>query len=595
MYLINLATVAVVMLRDEPIHTIAAATSLAGIVLLGGVIHRTLSPKTNYSAQNAAGPSSSSRKKKGKKGRHGRQNNHNARGRGKVRGGHFRSSKDLYESPTRNRSRSRSPTPPRPEKKQFEEKGAETDNIVDEINGNTHPSNAPTEKSRTHTDSTESLTTHSHHSNSLSKLRPYSVDSSLPQLSDDVSSCSSITGSLIDVPGSKPLKGVLEEADRKSNRRKHKNHKRGKNSTAVGLQCHSSQASTFRCPPGFIADDPAMTPTRVSPLTLSNPSPSPYKGSDTVSSISPARKTISRPPSHNKGKHNANRSRASTSDGTVKHAHSAPLPSTSANAYNNSSRFQTQSQSLNQPPGIVRYGLPDYSIYAQNDSRYDPKKIELAAFLTRVGLVGSACADLLRDLQDVDSLAALSPQQLYMYNVRNEKQMEIAALLKARELRLLQLRMQNTCSATSSSVIRPPPGLGFGSAHSSSSSAVAPIRSKPVQPISRPLAQARSFTPDDNTSGLLLSSPTSSNSNHLPNNFNLQSLRSSVDNSGPLGNASNPIMQASFQHDSSRLSPIGSRLFSPTIQAECVQSEDDKIDADLQQLGDRMAGSILDF
>ena len=593
MYLVQLATLAVVMLRDEPIHTIAAATSLAGIVFLGGVIHRTLSPKTNYSAQNAAGSSGSARKKKGKKGRHGRQNNNNARGRGKVRGGHFRSSKDLYESPTRNRSRSRSLTPPRPEKKQSEEKEA-AGSIAGGINMNTHSSNGPTDKSGERLDSTGSLAAHSQSQNSLTKLRPYSVDSSLPQLSDDVSSCSSITGSLIDVPGSKPLKGVLEEVDKKSNRRKNKNQKR-KNSTAVGLQCHNTQASTSQTPPGFIADDPAMTPSRVSPLTLSNPSPSSYKGKDTIS-ISPARKTISRPPPQKKGNHTSNRSRASTGDGLVKHAHSAPLHSANANVYN-ATKLQSQSQPLNRPPGIVRYGLPDYSAYAQSDNRYDPKKLELAAFLTRVGLVGSACADLLRDLLDVDSLAALTPQQLYMYNVGDEKQMEIAALLKARELRLLQQRMQNIDSTVlaPSPVIRPPPGLGFGSASSPASSAIAPLRSQPVQPISRPLTQARSFTPDSTTSELLLSSPASANSNHVPSNFTLQSLRSSVDNSGPPGNASSSMMQASLQHDQSRLPPIGPRLFPSTSRAEYMQSEDEKIDADLQQLGDRMAGSILDF
>jgi hypothetical protein len=40
--------------------------------------------------------------------------------------------------------------------------------------------------------------------------------------------------------------------------------------------------SVSQAPPGFIGNDPTVTPSRVSPLTLSNPSPS-HKESDTAS------------------------------------------------------------------------------------------------------------------------------------------------------------------------------------------------------------------------------------------------------------------------------------------------------------------------
>ena len=62
------------------------------------------------------------------------------------------------------------------------------------------------------------------------------------------------------------------------------------------------------------------------------------------------------------------------------------------------------------------------------------------------------------------------------------------------------------------------------------------------------------------------------------------------------GNTSDPLIQSSFQQNiSSQPLPIGSRPFLFTNRSEHVQTEDEKIDADLQQLGDRMAGSILDF
>jgi hypothetical protein len=587
------------MLRDEPIHTIAAATSLAGIILLGVVIHKTLSPKKNHSVPEGESSGSSRKPKKGKKGRSGRHSNHNARGRGKTRGGHFRSQKDLYESPTRQSSRSRSPSLVRSEDLQKNENDDAKSGTVSGVNGDSHSQKVLTDKSRNRIESADSAAVHLQSHNSLSKLRPYSVDSSLPQLSDDVSSCSSITGSLIDAPGSKPLKSDLEDVDKKSKSRKSKNQKRGKNTTAAGTQSNVSQTSASRAPPGFIANDPAMTPSRVSPLTLSNPSSSPYKGSDNVS-ISPVRKAISRPPPHSKANHNSNRALASTSDGIVKQPFSAQMPINHPSNVESIGKYP--SQSLNQPPGIVRYGLPDYSAYAQSDSRYDPKKIELAAFLARVGLVGSACADLLRDLLDVDALAALTPQQLYFYNVGDEKQMEIAALLKARELRLLQQQMQRMPQPsvhTTSPVIRPPPGLGFGcpSPNLEPTNAAATLQTKPVQPIMRPLTQTRSFTPDS-TSDFILSSPVSCTSanNVSRNNFTLQSLRASDDNAMANGNVVDPLIQASFHHNQpSRPLPIGSRLFSSVTRVERVQTEDEKIDADLQQLGDQMAGSILDF
>jgi hypothetical protein len=596
LYLVQLAAAALVMLRDEPIHTIAAATSLTGIALLGGVIHKTLSPKTNRSQVEDGCPSGSSRKsKKSKKGKHGRNCNHNTRGRGKVRGGHFRSAKDLYDSPTR--TKSRSPSLHNEDIQKNELEVSENKNTLAHSGaqeGNQSKENL-TRNSHNPTDYTESQAVNSQSHSSLSKLRPYSVDLSLPQLSDDVSSCSSITGSLIDVPGSKPLKSVLDDVDKKANRRKTKNQKRGKNTSVTGTQSLASQTSTSRASSGFIGNDPAMTPSPVSPLTFSNSSQSPYNKRKDASSISPVRKAISRPLSHKTDKTN-NRTQAIAGDRREKQLYSAPLPTNYARNNASTGKMPPQSQPINQPPGNVRWDIPDYSAYAQSDSRYDPKKIELAAFLARVGLVGSACADLLRDLLDVDALATLTTEELYMYRVGDEKQMEIAALLKARELHALQQRMQKMPqkSVHTSSGIRPPPGLGFASPTLQSGGA--PLQMKPVKPIAIASPQTRSFTPVS-TSKFLLSSPMPSvNSSNAISNFTLQSLRSSNDNSMVTGNASDPLIQSSFQQNiSSQPLPIGSRPFLSTNRSEHVQTEDEKIDADLQQLGDRMAGSILDF
>eukprot|EP00804_Cyclotella_cryptica_P001755 CCRYP_021240-RA/>CCRYP_021240-RA protein AED:0.01 eAED:0.01 QI:286/1/1/1/1/1/2/602/897 len=614
-YVLQLISFGLVMLRDEPIYTIAAAASLFGLVLLGGVIHRTLSSKTQRNASQAedGGVSSSSRKtKKGKKGKSGRHGHHNtSRGRGKVRGGHFRSAKDLYDSPTRHRSRSRSL--PRSEedthKNECKASQAADDSVSNDFDGSNPLPKASARESRDSVVSLDSQTSPFLSQNSLSKLRPYSVDSSLPQLSDDVSSCSSIAGSLIEVPGSKPLKCVLEDADNNLNRRKSKHSaKRDKIPATSGTQSPAPQSSATRAPPGFIANDLTMTPSRVSPLTVSNPSSSPYKISGS-SSISPIRKAVSRPtPPTAKtsydGSHSvqhASRTRARTTDGIIKHPYSAPLSQNVIASAKSPVHFQ--SPSLNQPPGIVRYGLPDYSAYAQSDNRYDPRKIELAAFLARVGLVGSACADLLRDIFDVDALAALTPEQLFAYSIGSEKQMEIAVLLKARQLSLQQQQQMrhvpqshHKLKAASTSVIRPPPGLGFTCTAAASEPGVAALPNAPVSPTTRPLSQARSFAPDS-SSRFLLSSPVSSTyGGDGSSKFTLQSLRSTANNSMLTGQVTDLLMQGSFCHNSSPLPlPIGSRLLSSIDRSEPLQTDDEKIDADLRQLGDRMVGSILDF
>ena len=107
-------------MRDGTIPTVVASSSLGGLLILAGIIHRVLSSKQSHSP--SPHPERSRQKgKKGKKGRgrHGGGGNYRgsqARGRGRIRGGHYRSAKDLASSPepcSRSRSRSSSPSSPR--------------------------------------------------------------------------------------------------------------------------------------------------------------------------------------------------------------------------------------------------------------------------------------------------------------------------------------------------------------------------------------------------------------------------------------------------------------------------------------------------
>jgi hypothetical protein len=75
----------------------------------------------------------------------------------------------------------------------------------------------------------------------------------------------------------------------------------------------------------------------------------------------------------------------------------------------------------------------------------------------------------------------------------------------------------------------------------------------------------------------------SANVTNASNNFTRQSLRSQVDNSMATRNATNPLMQSSFhRNQSSQPLPIGPRFLSSSYQSEHLQTEDEKIDADLQ-------------
>jgi len=81
------------------------------------------------------------------------------------------------------------------------------------------------------------------------------------------------------------------------------------------------------------------------------------------------------------------------------------------------------------------YGVPDYAqsiSFSNGDGRYTPGKMELAGFLAKVGLMGSACADLLASVADVDALELLSSAQFRDYNVSAEKQTQIAFMLQVR-------------------------------------------------------------------------------------------------------------------------------------------------------------------
>lgn len=234
----------------------------------------------------------------------------------------------------------------------------------------------------------------------------------------------------------------------------------------------------------------------------------------------------------------------------------------------------------------LRYSVPNYAgsySYAKGDGRYTPGKIELAAFLAQVGLIGAACADLLADLADVDALAKLTPTEYEMYKIGPGKQAEIGAMLEARRRRQEQEKQaaQQQQRQWSAPVVRPPPGF--------SREEVAMGRNGGDGPTVAPVGVAESQLPFLSSAGGSGYGLTDLQQNQTRDqrvslsHGNESSFSGLVDGVGVgLNGVSGTFTQVAF----------GGVEHSTRVQE---QEDSSKIEADLQELGGRMVGSILDF
>lgn len=215
------------------------------------------------------------------------------------------------------------------------------------------------------------------------------------------------------------------------------------------------------------------------------------------------------------------------------------------------------------------------------DNRYTPGKIELAAFLAQVGLIGKQCADVLSDLADVDALAALTEGQYERYKIGEGKRKEIGMMLEARRIRMerenLVAKRQGQAQPTASTVVRPPPGFGRA-------------------------AGAETVTMKQQPTFLSASAPGLNNSlTSQPTNL----LPTVSDNEG--GSALSGGRLPTNQVPAPQLAPPPSSACTFPIVSyggnaehtihEGIEQDDEssRIEADLQELGGQMVGSILDF
>jgi len=216
--------------------------------------------------------------------------------------------------------------------------------------------------------------------------------------------------------------------------------------------------------------------------------------------------------------------------------------------------------------GCVRYPVPigsrsSLKSFGGCDGRYSPGKIELASFLAQVGLVGTACADLLADLADVDTMGLLTDAELESYGIGSIKRNEIQKFLCARRVRHSLEDCPLAWAGGSVNRLPPPPGLGL-SCHKS----VGSVRPKTTLPES------------------------SMTMNKLP--CRRQNVSFSF-NTSP-NNHDNVISDAATLLYASTSQYYGEQKVNKE-QGDLRTSSDEEIEASLEKLGGQMAGSILDF
>ena len=541
----------------ETLSTIVASAVLVSLIMLGKVMCRALYKKNTVtdaqsSSLSSLGTSSASKKKKGRRGRNsGRHGNHHHSRSGGQRNNKKDDTAAIHPSKQHQpSSRSRSLSP-------YSTRTNSTTSFVEEEEQETIDDAIPKQKVTTGNDDDEatgkeeskerrnhdakkdnvSLTDSNTESNNgngkssaaqqlphdpahdiLSKLRPDSTDSSsVPQLLDeDVSLGSSGAGSLVVDCGTKQGGGTIRgggggggKSDSSSNNNNNINAttKRG------GARGKSTNNGIVRVPPGFITKDSTSSSTKSAAPRSTGPPPKAYPGKNDDRKqrlpFSPKRK-----PNH---QHHGTRTRASTSDCVIRQydVHSSPLFSS-----NNNDNITT---------GRMTSPAPSLLSSGQNLLHRHEQGVRTAS-----------------------NNELSSP-----YRTSNQVSHESSLLNNVGAMR------NNLNSPISPPLIRPPPGLGFGSPvemNSFGNGAVGGIELAPA------------------------------NNSTIPGPF------VSVSPTARLQPPPQAQQYSAYDQSNFLLQPsVFPSMINNHKMKESRTNEDDRIDADLQELGDQMVGSVLDF
>lgn len=264
----------------------------------------------------------------------------------------------------------------------------------------------------------------------------------------------------------------------------------------------------------------------------------------------------------------------------------------------------SSAQLLNYTHSSLYSGSYSGSGYTTTGNEYRPEKLELATFLSRVGLIGSICRNLLADLAGVSSLLVMTDADYDRYGIGPAKRFEIRHLLQTRNMRQQSLveRSQKTIgwNDNTNSKIRPPPGLRALS-QDSSSAVIGGQRGVSLSANSTNPSQASMPLFSSNTaatstsSNYSFSTGSSFNSLSMPpgmpqcNEDQVHCVKTAVDSSPRHNMAMLPISPLGHTIVPPGNGMNGGHFFAPKM------INDEEIEADLQELGGQMAGSILDF
>ncbi len=242
-----------------------------------------------------------------------------------------------------------------------------------------------------------------------------------------------------------------------------------------------------------------------------------------------------------------------------------------------------------------------------NDSLFSnsPAENELSLFLIRLGLVGTTYAELMANLASVDSFALFTDTDYIKYGIEPAQRAEIISHLEQRKLLKTLGNRQNLTIGWKSNVVRPPPGLEAPPVASEHSVGAPPRIVSPIVGASSKSKHSLTYF--------------SSSSTSVPSTYSLAPGSSLNSFSVPLGApqcnsdqflAGSPLGVSGSSEDDLRrrvnnritlqsISPLQQNVHLP-IQSSAFtfttqEHNEEEIEADLQELGGQMAGSILDF
>jgi len=281
------------------------------------------------------------------------------------------------------------------------------------------------------------------------------------------------------------------------------------------------------------------------------------------------------------------------------------------------------------PQSSSYYCAPNHGYndnYPPDNFPYTPGKIELASFLSQVGLISSIIAQLLRDLSNIDALYNFTDVDYARYYIDADKKRLICSMLNTRRCRMYHQQQQRPIERqwkpppSTQQVIRPPPGLGYDNNYRSNAA--------PQQPSHHFQDCLPSYAPNTHSCNVAMPSPIHNNvssppKKHQPNtHYSMPTFPLTVEqyerqytssysvhesptpatvinNNSSLPHVLNGLNgqhNAAIESTDDDISDEHNRRYVETIIDDFDEPGENSIEADLlAQVGGQMAVSILDF